>query len=135
VGENGRGFAVVADEVRSLASKTEQSAGEIQTMIEKLQRGADAAVSVMDKGLTAVATRVEQTKLAEASLNVITTSATQIFDLNAQINTALSEQSSVAEEINCTVMTVDDLAQRSNESSEKIAYANQQITQQADRFG
>lgn len=130
-GEHGRGFAVVADEVRSLASKTQQSAGEIQTMIEKLQRGADGAVSVMDKGLSAVETSVDQTKLTEASLTAITSSVSQIFDLNAQINTSLNEQSSVAEEINRNAVIVDDLAQRSNDASKKIASANEQIAQLA----
>ncbi|MBU1489276.1 MAG: methyl-accepting chemotaxis protein [Gammaproteobacteria bacterium] len=46
-GESGRGFAVVADEVRALASKTQQSTGDIQTHIGALQKGARDAVAAI----------------------------------------------------------------------------------------
>ncbi len=46
-GESGRGFAVVADEVRALASKTQQSTGDIQSHIGALQQGAREAVSAI----------------------------------------------------------------------------------------
>merc|ERR1712000_798787 len=42
-GEQGRGFAVVADEVRTLASKTQQSTGDINVMIEKLRAGVQSS--------------------------------------------------------------------------------------------
>ncbi|SDI02860.1 methyl-accepting chemotaxis protein [Pseudomonas panipatensis] len=46
-GESGRGFAVVADEVRALASKTQQSTGDIQSHIHALQQGAREAVAAI----------------------------------------------------------------------------------------
>ncbi|MDH4583661.1 methyl-accepting chemotaxis protein [Pseudomonas sp. BN415] len=48
-GESGRGFAVVADEVRALASKTQQSTGDIQEHITALQTGAREAVSAISQ--------------------------------------------------------------------------------------
>ncbi len=71
-GEQGRGFAVVADEVRSLASRTQQSTGEIQAIIERLQKGSDKAVEVMSGSRDKVQGTLSGARDASESLSNIT---------------------------------------------------------------
>src|SRR5690606_3186853 len=50
-GEAGRGFAVVADEVGHRAGRTQESAQEIQTMIDTLRTSAHQSVAIMQESL------------------------------------------------------------------------------------
>ena len=109
-GEHGRGFAVVADEVRSLATKTQQSTNEIQSMIEVLQEQANKSVLLMQDNSDSAKRTLDKAGEATLSLDQIRHEIQRIQDMNHQIATAAEEQSQVAHEINESVINVNDLA-------------------------
>jgi len=112
-GDQGRGFAVVADEVRGLASRTQQSTQEIQEMIERLQTGAQNAVSVMEAGRNQAQISVEQAAEAGEALGIITTAMSNITAMNTQIAEASKQQSEVAEEINQNIVNIGTISEES----------------------
>ena len=108
-GEHGRGFAVVADEVRALAARTRQSTIEINTMLEKLSVGSEAAVVSMDSTKQSCLSTATTTSKVSSSLDLVTEAVLDINDLVGQIATSAEEQSSVSEEINRNMTAIEGM--------------------------
>jgi len=126
-GDKGRGFAVVADEVRSLASRTEESTQEIQSMIEILQKGSSEAVSIMNDSNQKAETSVDSATRAGEALDQITQAVSSINDMAAQIATAAEEQTSVNDEINRNIANISSLSDKTSQEAEKTHHSSQQL--------
>ncbi|EPA0357090.1 methyl-accepting chemotaxis protein PctA, partial [Pseudomonas aeruginosa] len=90
-GEAGRGFAVVADEVRNLAHRAQESAQQIQKMIEELQIGAQEAVSTMTESQRYSLESVEIANRAGERLSSVTGRIAEIDGMNQSVATATEE--------------------------------------------
>ncbi|MBD8192564.1 methyl-accepting chemotaxis protein [Pseudomonas fluorescens] len=133
-GEAGRGFAVVADEVRNLAHRTQESAQQVQKMIEELQVGARESVSTMSDSQRHSHDSVEIANLAGERLNSVTQRIGEIDGMNQSVATATEEQTSVVESINMDITEINTLNQEGVENLHSTLRACTDLEQQAARL-
>ncbi|MFJ4195120.1 methyl-accepting chemotaxis protein [Pseudomonas sp. NPDC089534] len=133
-GEAGRGFAVVADEVRNLAHRTQESAQQVQTMIEELQVGARESVTTMSDSQRHSQDSVEIANQAGERLSSVTQRIGEIDGMNQSVATATEEQTAVVESINVDITEINTLNQEGVENLQATLRACSDLEQQAARL-
>ncbi|MCG9724505.1 methyl-accepting chemotaxis protein [Vibrio brasiliensis] len=132
-GEQGRGFAVVADEVRNLASRTQDSVGEIRKVIENVQNGTRDVVQAIQDGNDLANDSAAQVQKAAAEISQIFEAIASINDMNSQIVKAAEEQQSVSAEVNQSVSNIRDLSAQILTQAEESEMVSTQIGDLSDK--
>lgn len=133
-GETGRGFAVVADEVRTLASRTQESTGQIQRVVEQLISGTVDASKAIHEGQSMALNSVEKANDAGSSLQTITQSVNSISDMNAQIASSATEQAAVTEDVSRSINEISELSEQISQDSLLSASSSEQLHELANQL-
>lgn len=111
-GEMGRGFAVVADSVRQLAHRTIESSGEISRTVKDMHDEVDASVQIMNKERQAIEGIIQHVDGTLKSMVDIVSHVEQVFSMVQTIATATEEQSATAEDVNRTMVGINDVTRQ-----------------------
>ena len=140
-GEQGRGFSVVADEVRNLASQTQHSTAEIQSLIDKLQNRSNQARKAMRNGQQYTQTCIEKAEAAASRLDEVVNAIGSINEMTSQIAAAAEQQRSASEEISVSISRINDTttelsngANKVNQESGKLFKLVQALDSKLNRF-
>ncbi|MGF1753804.1 methyl-accepting chemotaxis protein [Vibrio makurazakiensis] len=127
-GEQGRGFAVVADEVRTLAQRTQDATGQIETLIRSLQSGAEAAMNAISRSHETVTGAAVQVNSASSNLQSVNGTVTALSDINIQIAAAVEEQSMVTNGVSENVTKTNSISRENSQSVDTISTSAQELS-------
>ncbi|MFO7995349.1 MAG: methyl-accepting chemotaxis protein [Marinobacter sp.] len=111
-GEHGRGFSVVADEVRSLASRTQQSTGDIQQLVERVHKGSARATGFMKASQEKSEAALEGARSAREQLTLMVEAIARVESANSTIVDAAQRQGDLAEKVIQRTRTVESVSRK-----------------------
>jgi len=130
-GEQGRGFAVVASEVRTLASRTQTATEQIQDSVVSLQKTLLSWSKMMHSNQDQAEQCSEQSLRARQAMDNIIEMMSNLTDTATQIAATTEEQSVVAQQINCSVNTIDQIARDNTQLSQQVQSNGKKVQEDA----
>ena len=136
-GEQGRGFAVVADEVRTLATRTQESTNDIQTMVEQFAGSVEQSLQAINSGKRFADEAVASFAQTNDILNAMQDSSVKVNDMAMQTAQATEEQTAVADEISQNLSDLNDQTQQGGglaSSTQEVATRMTQLTNELNHL-
>ena len=130
-GEAGRGFAVVADEVRKLAEKTMASTNDVSSAIKAIQESTAKSMEAVDGAVNQIGQATGLANDSGRALQEIVATVESTADQVHAIAAASEEQSATSQEINQSIILVNDRARETAVVMTEAATAVEELASQA----
>jgi methyl-accepting chemotaxis protein len=126
-GEAGRGFAVVAGEVRNLAEQSRQATAQVSSILSEIQKAANTAVMVTEKGTKSAETGVELAQSTGDSIRVIREHAQQAVAAAEQIAASARQQLAGMDQITRAMENINQGAMQSQKGMQQVDQTAQNL--------
>jgi len=128
-GEQGRGFAVVADEVRSLASRTQQSTQQVDTMVKRFRDNSVQAFEKMRKAEEQAHENVSGADESGRSIQQVLAAVSNLNTLNQEISASVREHSTVAGDISNNIIRINETSDQNHQRVQETLRASERVSQ------
>jgi methyl-accepting chemotaxis protein len=119
-GEAGRGFAVVAGEVRNLAEQSRQATAQVSSILSEIQKTANTAVMVTEKGTKSAESGVELAQSTGDSIRVIREHTQQAVAAAEQITASARQQLAGMDQITRAMENINQGAMQTQKGMEQV---------------
>jgi methyl-accepting chemotaxis protein len=126
-GEAGKGFAVVAGEVRNLAEQSRQATAQVSGILSEIQKAANTAVMVTEKGTQSAEGGVELAQATGDSIRVIREHTQQVAAAAEQIAASARQQLAGMDQITRAMGNINQGATQTQEGMQQVNQAAQNL--------